>query len=97
MAEVVPGVTRFEEVWPRTPERDDLVVRLGVAGFWRVALAGLYLSTGRCIPEEAKRCGCYFGFCGADGSRVTDVKVSGDGIGCAVVASPATHVGWTVG
>lgn len=97
MAEVVPGVTRFEEVWPRSASRDDLLVRLGLPGQWRMALAGLYLSTGRLVPEEARRRGCYFGFCAADGSRVADVRVSGDGAGCAVVVSPATHVGWTVG
>lgn len=97
MAEVAPGVSKFEEVWPRSASRDDLVVRLGLPGFWRVALAGLYLSTGRYMPEEAKRRGCYFGFCGADGVRVTDVRVSAGGGGEAVVSSPATHVGWTVG
>jgi len=97
MVEVTPGVTKFVEVWPRSATRDDLIVRLGISGFWRVALAGLYLSTGRCIPEEAKRRGCYFGFCNASGERVTDVKVTADGSGVASVASPATHVGWTVG
>lgn len=96
MAEVVPGVSRFEEVWPRTLERDSFIVKLGLPGQWLFALAALYLTTGRCIPEEAKRRGCYFGLCDADGERVADVRVSRGGDGAVLVESPATHVGWTV-
>lgn len=74
-------VRPFTEVWPRDGRRDDLLVDL-VTPAWKFALAGLYLTTGRCIPDEAKRDGCVFGFCDARG--VQQPKAT------------ATHIGWTV-
>lgn len=74
-------VTTFNEVWPRTPQRDDCVRRLA-GPCWRIFLSGLYMTTGRFMPDEAKRKGAYFGFCDAGGQ-------------IAPMAS-ATHVGWTV-
>lgn len=72
---------KFEEVWPRTPERDALLIDLG-SSVWRIALAALYLSTGRCIPEDAKKKGAYFGFCNEVGEQQPKKE--------------ATHLGWTV-
>lgn len=71
----------FAEVWPRTDRRDQLLVAL-VTPAWKFALVALYLTTGRVLPDEAKRDGCVFGYC--DGRGVQQPKAS------------ATHVGWTV-
>lgn len=71
----------FAEVWPRTDRRDQLLVDL-VTPAWKFALVALYLTTGRAMPDEAKRDGCVFGYC--DGRGVQQPKAS------------ATHVGWTV-
>ena len=77
-----PTVAPFVEVHPRTEERDDLLLTLS-RSTWRLALARLYLSTGRSMPDAAKRDGCSFGFCDAQGN----LKAKAD----------ATHIGWTVG
>jgi hypothetical protein len=72
----------FVEVWPRDDHRDRMLRDLVVPSRWKFALVALYLSTGRHMPDEAKRHGCVFGFCDARG--VQRPKVS------------ATHIGWTV-
>lgn len=77
-----PTVAPFVEVHPRTTERDDLLLSLG-RSTWPLALAHLYLSTGRYMPEAAKREGCFYGFCDAQGHMMPK--------------KDATHVGWTVG
>lgn len=71
----------FAEVWPRSEQRDELLVDL-VKPTWRFTLAALYLLTGRHMPAEAKRDGCVFGYC--DERGVQQPKAT------------ATHVGWTV-
>jgi hypothetical protein len=70
----------FVEVWPRSDRRDHILVEL-VTPMWKFALANLYLTTGRTLPDEAKRDGCVFGFC--DERGVQQPKAT------------ATHVGWT--
>lgn len=75
-------MTRFEEVYPRTPDRDAALVGLGTR-LWPIHLTRLYLLAGRSCPEEAKRQGVAFGFCDSEGRQVGKQQ--------------ATHVGWTVG
>lgn len=76
-----PPIAPFSEVHPRSEERDGLLLSLG-RSTWPLALASLYLSTGRYMPDAAKRHGCSFGFCDAQGN----LKAKAD----------ATHIGWTV-
>lgn len=73
--------TLFEEVHPRTPQRDEALEGLGTR-LWPICLAQLYLSTGRYCPQEAKQLGATFGFCDEDGRLKPKAE--------------ATHVGWTV-
>ena len=79
---IMPTPPPFAEVHPRTAQRDDLLIALAGSA-WRLALAALYLSTGRYMPDAAKREGCSFGFCDADGHLMAEPN--------------ATHIGWTVG
>jgi hypothetical protein len=73
----------FVERWPRSELRDNLLEDLRLP-IWPVALGALYLNTGRYIPQSAKRGrrGCTFGFCDAEGMRVSKES--------------ATHIGWTL-
>ena len=80
-AALVDSCEPFEEVWPRTEDRDRWLVQLG-GRLWKLSLAQMYTSTGRYIPEKAKRSGCTFGFCDSEG-RLRPMAT-------------ATHVGWTV-
>lgn len=71
----------FDERLLRSEKHDRLIEGLATP-HWRIALAALYLSTGRCLPDEAKRQGCYFGYCDAEGNLAPKAE--------------ATHVGWMV-
>lgn len=70
----------FTEIWPRSEARDQALRALPRFGV--MARAALYLSTGRFLPQEAKRASWRFGFC--------------DEAGRCTPAATATHVGWTV-
>ncbi len=74
-------VTHFTEVWPRSERLEETFLGLATAQ-WRLALGALYLETGRYIPEEAKRRGCSFGYCNANG----EIQPKRD--------PAATHLGW---
>ena len=73
---------KFEEVMERDEDTESLLADL-TTPLWRIALTRLYLKKGRYIPDTAKRHGCSFGFCDADGNQVEMAK--------------ATHIGWTAG
>jgi len=72
---------KFEERLRRNDKHDAWLAELATP-LWRIALAALYLSTGRCLPPEAKARGVFFGFCDEHGNRCP--------------RDLATHVGWTV-
>jgi hypothetical protein len=73
----------FVEVHLRTEHRDRLLADLATPQ-WYLALAALYLETGRYMPAEAKRgkVGVYFAYCDASGLQQPKCD--------------ATHIGWTL-
>lgn len=71
----------FAEVLPRSDKHDRFLAQLQTPA-WRIALAALYLSSGRFLPDEAAQRGVYYGFCNAAGDR------------CPM--EQATHVGWSI-
>jgi len=71
----------FDEKLPRSEKHDRFIEDMATRA-WKFALAALYLSSGRCIPEEAKRPVAFFGYCDAEGRHVPKAE--------------ATHVGWTI-
>lgn len=72
---------QFAETLPRSAKHDEFISQLATP-LWRIALAALYLSSGRLLPDEAKKRGAFFGFCDAQGNRCR--------------RDQATHVGWSV-
>ena len=66
---------------PRTDHTERLLRDLKTPQ-WPFALAALFLSAGRYVPDGAERNGASFGFCDAHGQILP--------------AASATHVGWSV-
>lgn len=77
------GPVAFVEVHPRTEQRDKAIADARDSSLVRMALPALYLSTGRYVPDEAKKAReVLSGFCDAAGKPTPKAD--------------ATHVGWSL-